>query len=211
MGGCYENTCHSTFERDLREKDWVILLESDGAIRGFSTVLFFDHPTPSGPVRVVFSGDTVIDPACWGTEALPRAWIRLVMSPANGAGDAPFYWFLICKGYKTYRYLPLFVNEFYPRFDARTPPATRALIDSLATRRFGARYDVASGVVLAGTDHDRLKPGVADITPRQRKNPHVAFFERANPGHVQGDEIVCLARLDGGNVKPFLLRSLEAP
>ncbi|HEX2325326.1 MAG TPA: hypothetical protein VHQ00_07985, partial [Chloroflexota bacterium] len=65
------------FERDLAEKEWVILLRdaASGATRGFSTLMrletVLDGPgEPAGPggrrVVAFFSGDTVVDRAYWG-------------------------------------------------------------------------------------------------------------------------------------------------
>jgi hypothetical protein len=31
------------------------------------------------------------------------------------------------------------------------------------------------------------------------RNPHIAFFVAQNPGHAQGDELVCLARIHHDN------------
>ena len=41
----------------------------------------------------------------------------------------------------------------------------------------------------------RLRAGVADAAEASHL-PRVAFFERSNPGWAQGDELLCLARMD---------------
>ena len=48
---------------------------------------------------------------------------------------AEFYWFLISKGYKTYRFLPLFFREFYPRHDAPTPAWAKEILDALGRHK----------------------------------------------------------------------------
>jgi hypothetical protein len=52
---------------------------------------------------------------------------------------------------------------------------------------------------------------VADITSARRRDPHVAFFERKNPGHQQGDELCCLAPLARENFTTAAYRVMDLP
>jgi hypothetical protein len=36
----------------------------------------------------------------------------------------------------------------------------------------------------------------------------VEFFQKLNPGHAQGDELVCLARFHPDNLTPYIRRQL---
>jgi hypothetical protein len=75
----------------------------------------------------------------------------------------------------------------------------RRILDALAMAKFGAAYDATRGVVrLPGATP--LRHGVAEITPRRLRDPHVAFFVAANPGHARGDELACLVRVTPDNV-----------
>ena len=146
-----------TFERDLAEKDWVILLcGDDGGIEGFSTLM----RTRIGGATVFFSGDTIVAKHRWGTFDLPRTWSRHVFAEAEGEGDA--YWFLISSGYRTYRFLPLFFRNFFPR-DAALKP----LLDEIAAAKFGDAYDARSGVIRLATPAP-LREGISD--PQLRIN-----------------------------------------
>jgi hypothetical protein len=40
------------------------------------------------------------------------------------------------------------------------------------------------------------------------QDPHVAFFQKLNPGYAQGDELVCLARFHPDNLTPYIRRQL---
>src|SRR4051812_23812839 len=67
------------FAHDLAEKNWVVLLEDDsGTLRGFSTFLMYESNACGAPITVVYSGDTIVESAAWGTSLLPRTWIRAV-------------------------------------------------------------------------------------------------------------------------------------
>ena len=75
--------------------------------------------------------------------------------------------------------------------------ATRNL--EVATARWGARYDRRSGLVRF-EDPQRLKAEVSPVTPRHRRDRHIAYFLHRNPGHEAGDELVCLAPLSEANL-----------
>lgn len=177
-----------TFERDLAEKEWVILLFNDaGTIEGFSTLIRMRV----GEATIFFSGDTIVARHRWGTFDLARNWIRHVV--AHAEGDT--YWFLISSGFRTYRYLPLFFRNFYPR-DAALKP----LLDAIATARFGDAYDAHTGIVRLATPAP-LRDGISDPELRM-SNPHVRFFVEANPGHADGDELACLVPIAIENLTP---------
>ena len=186
-----------TFERDLAEKEWVVLLrDASGTIDGFSTLMRMRV----GDATVFYSGDTIVARHRWGTFDLPRTWSRHVFAEA----DANTYWFLISSGYRTYRYLPLFFRDFYPRPDHDL--SLKPLLDEIAIAKFGDAYDPQSGVVRLATPAP-LRDGVSDPELRLH-NPHVRFFVDANPGHVHGDELACLVPIDVANLTPAGLRMI---
>jgi hypothetical protein len=197
----YENVNRDTFAADLAEKSWVILLSDpeSGALCGFSTQVMLEVAGPDRPLRALFSGDTIVDRARWGDSALAHVWGRLALSLIDRYEGAELYWFLISKGYKTYRFLPLFFHEFYPRHDRPTPSWARGALDALGRRKFAAAYDPASGIIRADARKDRLRPGVAELTRERLRDPHIRFFAERNPGHVRGDELCCLAPLTRAN------------
>ncbi len=132
----------ATFARDLEEKNWVVLLEDDtGAVQGFSTFLMYATAAAGPPMTVVYSGDTIVEPSAWGSTALPRAWIRAVYDARRDYPSGDLYWLLLTSGFRTYRFMSVFCQSFYPRFDAPTPPGAQRLLDALGAERFGPAYD----------------------------------------------------------------------
>jgi hypothetical protein len=213
MQVCYERVTRTDFLEDLAEKEWTILLEHpvDKVIHGFSTQQLLSVRDSGRLVRALFSGDTVIDPSAWGDIALPRTWGRFALTLIDRYGDAPLYWFLISKGYKTYRYLPLFFHEFYPRRDHDTPDFIERTIALLARNKFRQRFDEATGVVRSHGESARLRSGVADVTEHRERNPDIRFFVERNPGHVDGDELCCLAPLTRDNFTASAYRVMGCP
>jgi hypothetical protein len=112
-----------------------------------------------------------------------------------------YLWLLITSGFRTYRFLPVFWREFYPRHDVPASPHWKHTIDQLASERFGQRYDPGAGIVRL--DHpQRLRGGLAGIPVGRDNDPHVAFFAARNPGHARGDELACVTELTPGNLTP---------
>ena len=74
----YENTSLDIFLTDLAKKSGVILVsrKEDGRIVGFSTQTFFNLVVDGKRVRGIFSGDTIVEPAYWGNNALANTFYR---------------------------------------------------------------------------------------------------------------------------------------
>lgn len=208
MQSHYEGVSEQQFLTDLQAKQWVILLHHNEQLCGFSTQALFDHQHESRLTKILFSGDTIINKGHWGSMALPVAWGRLMLSLQTSYPDTELYWLLTSKGYKTYRFLPVFFHEFYPCYTAETPAFEKTLLCSVATQRFGGRFDSAAGVLRAEPGAQRLREGIAELDGKRLRDSHVAFFQRQNPGHCRGDELVCLARCHPDNLKPYIRRQL---
>ena len=200
----YEGAERQRFFDDLDEKDCVILLIDGDEIAGFSTqrVFAFDR------VRVLFSGDTIIDPRHWGTQELVRAWCRFAGRTKGEAPDRPLYWFLISKGHRTYMYLPLFFNRFLPSCDHTPNDFECDLMRRLGTSRYGDRYNAASGLIDEDAPLDRLRPEI-DSAPDRARNRHVSFFLDKNPRYADGVELLCLTEISAENMRSFARREME--
>jgi len=206
----YAATSRPLFEADLRNKDFVVTLrEPSGALAGFSTLAVIEAEVGGERLRAIYSGDTIIDHAHWGTQALAFTWIRFAGTIKAWAPERPLYWFLIVKGHRTYRYLSAFSVDFFPRWDTPTPARTRAVMDELARARFAAAYDASRGVVSFPQSRGHLKPQWALIDPDEAARPDVSFFLRSNPGYGRGDELVCLTELASGNLRPLARRVFD--
>src|SRR5262245_5580483 len=212
----FAGTERARFDADLDEKDTVLLLRdsASGRVQGFSTLMRMHADIDGESIVAFFSGDTIIDRSYWGETILSRIWAQVVFGEVDAlARDCPgtrVYWFLICSGYKTWRFLPLFFRQFYPRPDDPTPPAYQRILDTLGTRKFGDEYIAGSGVVRfhAATP---LRGGVAELTDQRLRDPNVAFFARVNPGHAQGDELACIADLSRSNLTRAGMRMTARP
>jgi hypothetical protein len=209
---CYAGVRRQAFDADLSEKQWVIELAeaATGKLLGFSTQMLLPMDVAGRRVLTLFSGDTVVAPAGRSSPALALAWGRLAFQLLSLYPQECLYWFLITKGYRTYRFLPVYFREFYPRLDVATPAWESMLIDALGEHKFGAAYDRATRIVRASASSYRLRSGPDELTLERLSDPHVRFFAASNPGHVAGDELCCLAPLRHENFSPVARRLIRS-
>lgn len=206
----YADTSAAIFRRDLVQKTHVLLLSrDDGGLSGFTTIELYRSTAPGHAVSVLFSGDTVVERADWGSPALALEWLRFAGAVAR-ADSLPLYWLLIVKGHRTYRFLPAFAKRYVPHHELADSPEERMMLSALAREKFGAHFDAATGVVHFPTPQGRLADALAEVPERHRRLPAVAHFLGLNPGYRDGDELVCLCRLAAENMRPFAARVFTA-
>lgn len=203
----YDDTNLPVFIKDLNEKDYCILLfNTDNVIKGFSTQKIISVEVGTEKVYGVFSGDTIIHKDYWGSLELHKLFADYFIN--YGKKYKVFYWFLISKGYKTYKMLPVFFKEFYPNHKEKTPFYEQKIINSFGSTKYPGEYNKTSGVILYKGIKDKLKAGVADITEKQLKDKDILYFLKLNPDHIKGNDLVCIARLTEDNFKPAIKRLL---
>jgi hypothetical protein len=207
----YANVLEAQFRADLAEKDWVILLRDAGEVVGFSTQKLIELEGPDGPLRYLFSGDTVVAHSHRRQPGLAGAFGHLMLHLIDRYGEGNLYWFLISKGFRTYRFLPVFFCSCYPGpvAEPQVRPELAPLLQRVARHRFEEHYDPATGVVRFEGVKDHLKDEVIDLRAGRREDPWVEFFLAANPGWRDGDELACLAPISRENLNAGAMRVIE--
>lgn len=201
----YENTNFDVFMKDLNDKDkCIVLFDDNNTIQGFSTQKLIKLKVDNKDINGVFSGDTIIHKNFWGSLELYRAFGKEYIDFSNS--DNEFYWFLISKGYKTYRILPTFFHKFYPNYSEETPTKIKKIMDIFGKKYYPEEYNSSSGVIEYKSVKDKLRPGVADITEGKLKNKHITFFKNINPNHAEGNDVICLTSLKSNNLKSMIKR-----
>jgi hypothetical protein len=199
LGEHFSGVTRAQFERDLAEKNWVILIAQSTRLVGFSTLLAYETVFAGAPVSVIYSGDTIMAREAWGSTALPRAWIETVNELRATYSRGPFYWLLLTSGFRTYRFLSVFWRNFWPRFDVSADAGERRLLNHLAAERFGGQFNPTRGVVRF-PHPQKLRPALAEVPAGRATDPHVACFLARNPCYAEGDELVCLTELSADNL-----------
>jgi len=206
----YECTDYARFCADLAGKSHVLVLRDETEVlRGFSTLALYEREHEGEALRVLFSGDTVVDEADWGQQVLAFAWLRLA-GGIYARSATPLYWLLISKGHRTYRYLSAFSRIYFPSPSCPTPLRVAALMRFLAHDRFGDAFDDAAGVLRFPDARGQLRERYAEVPSAHRRLEEVEYFLARNPGYAQGDELVCLCELRPDNLKPMARRAFVA-
>jgi hypothetical protein len=195
----FDGVTREVFDRDLAEKNWAVLIESNGELLGFSTLRVYEAHISGETITVVCSGDTIVSRRARGSAAFPRAWILSVYQLRERYRSGRLIWLLLTSGFRTYRFLPVFWSEFYPRASTPTPHDWQDMLDHLASAHYGALFDIRTGLVRF-PHPQKLRDPLAGITDARAADPDVAFFLHRNPGHAWGDELACIADLDPSNL-----------
>lgn len=204
MEETYDSCDKGQFIEDLLEKDDLILLKDQAnTIQGFTTLISSSVCINGEQARVVFSGDTLISREYWGTPTLAVATVRYFCKLYN-KDMAPLYWILISKGYRTYRFMPLYFHEFWPRLDSTIPAQIKAIRDKYITKKYGSRYNSERAIISADESQYYLNSEQQECHGSSR--PDVAFFLEANPGYTKGDELVCICEISPENFRPIIKR-----
>jgi hypothetical protein len=207
----FDNDNPARFHADLAAKQYAVVVEtSGGGVVGFSTIQELQLQCGGTRVNFMFSGDTIVDPSVWTANALAPAISLFIARFIERHDGAPCYWFLICKGYRTYRCLPLFFRRFIPSCRGPGSPDETRLLELVAHHKFGARYSAGTGVVSYDQPLDHLNHSLCSMADRRASDPHVGFFLAHNPGWTRGEELACLARLSDDNLLPSARRVIEA-
>jgi hypothetical protein len=203
----YEATSLELFLDDLASKSHIVVLHAEGALRGFSTLSTLDFEFEGLANRAIFSGDTIIDQAYWGEQALVQAFCRFAGELSAWSRDRRLFWLLISKGYRTYRYLSTFAREYYPHHAGQTPEPMRLRMEHLARLKFRDEFDVESGLVRFPQSRGQLRAAWAQIREPLLEHPAVRFFLTRNPRYWAGEELVCLTELAPENLRSFARRA----
>lgn len=194
----YDNVDEQIFISDLLDKDYCIMLyNEENIVKGFSTQKEIFVEVDGKQVKGIFSGDTIIHKDYWGRMDLYKEFARKFVK----SGSEEYYWFLISKGYKTYKMLPLFFEEFYPNYKVKTPLYEKKIMDAFGLSMYPIDYNKETGVNEYKSVKDKLKEGVADISEKQLKDKDIRFFIEENPGYIYGNDLVCLAKLNQENLR----------
>ncbi|MCP4073455.1 MAG: hypothetical protein GY742_17210 [Hyphomicrobiales bacterium] len=203
----YADVDFNRFQADIKAKDSLFVLsDKEDRVRGFSSLAISQHMIDGRLFRVVYSGDTIVDHRFWGEQALAFAWLEHAGVIKKQAPDIPLYWFLIVKGFRTYKYLPVFAKRFYPTWREKIPGEAKKIMDFLAREKFGKDYNAKTGIVHFQTCRGRLKQRWLAPADSKTANKDVDYFFSENPGHDKGDELVCLTELTIENMPPMAAR-----
>ena len=211
----YVDTPRPHYERKLLALPEVSLWRArGGALVGLAGLDVYPVTWQARTRLIIFTSSVVTDERFRGRNLVLRTGLRVLLREKRRRPLAAAYWLFDTFSYKSYLVLARNLREFWPRRERATPPETLAFIDRLASDRYGPDWNRDAGVVRRSGDK-RLRPATAPIEGALSCDPDVGFFEGANPGHREGDMLVCLAPLTVGNllgaIKRVAARARRSP
>ncbi len=184
----------------LRGREYIVLFRAEGdpVLAGMSTfdVLPVEHA--GRRVVAIYSSYVLLREEYRGLNLVQKSGFASFLRVKWRHPLRPVLWFFDSFSVKSYLLLPRNFDVYWPRHDVPTPEWERSLMDRLARIVHGPSWRPEHGVALR-SGRERLRPGVAPLPAPGERSAEVAFFARCNPGHAEGDVLVCLAPLSPVN------------
>lgn len=207
----YDGVSREQFNTDLDEKEAIMMMLDSRTddIVGFSTFLILNLEVENRIIKGFFSGDTVVHADYRKTTTMGVEIGKNFISTLQRFPRHPVYWILISKGCRTYRIMPIFFLDWFPRHDRATPLDIKNIMDAFGQIKYPLNYDKEAGLITFSGPAEALRPGVAEAHEGRLQDPHIRYFVERNPGHMQGDELVCAAEISIQNFAPAFKRMLR--
>ncbi len=194
----YFDTDRDYVEHWLKAHQQVGLFRHRGELVGMASVDVFAETFRGRRLAVIFTSHVLLREAHRGHNLIQRLGLRVFLQTRLRHPLLPVYWFFDTFSYKSYLLLSRNLREYWPRHDRATPEWERELMAHLAGRLFGTDWRPELGIV-ARSGRKRLRAEAAPLGGELSSAPDLRFFARANPGHAEGDMLVCLCPLTAAN------------
>jgi hypothetical protein len=213
----YNEVSESNFYEDLKNKQWVgIIKDEKKCIQGFTTFAINPNGTGGDSYNIIFSGDTVISPTYWGSQVMMQGWCQSVGRFISGDPMKPWYWYLLSKGHRTYMYLPLFFENYFPSMTPTPLEADLKIIASqVSSKLYNGYWQQKEGIIRFDKSNGELKPELIEATYQKKGSSIVKFFLEKNPSFHNGEELVCIALIHPSvmlrSAKNYVLEGMQDP
>jgi hypothetical protein len=194
-------------EAELRKRERIALFRMNGALLGMASITIYTDKFRGRRVVVINTSHVLIRENWRGRNLIQKLGFRTFLATRARFPFRPIYWFFDTFSYKSYLLLPRNFRRFWPRHDEATPEPRAALIDQLATHLYGPAWRPARGIAVR-SGRKRLRMTAAPLAMDAEATPDIRFFAAANPGHAEGDMLVCLCPLTLANWLSVARRAL---
>ena len=195
-------------ETELRSRQSVALFRMNGVLLGMASIDIRPERFRGRAIAVISTTHVLLRENWRGRNLIQRLGFRTFLRARLRYPLRPIYWFFDTFSYKSYLLLPRNFVEYWPRHDRPTPEPRAALIDELAGRMYGPAWRPERGIAVR-SGRLRLREFAAPLASEAEGGPDVAFFARVNPGHAEGDMLICLCPLTVRNWLSVVRKMLE--
>lgn len=201
--GYYKVDRESFFKR-FETNDYYAIYTSNEKLVGFTGFRMRTIDTPEGKVETLYIGQTVMDSNFRGHSMIPRTCVRLLMRHYLRRPFRPIYVWCDSLTFKPYLLFANSLKKFYPNRHADLPSKVKSILDQLGKHYYGEKYDSATGTVRKAANV--ISDPTATITVKDRQNPDIDFFARANANYQKGHGLLTIAPMD---YKNFLFLTIK--
>ena len=195
-------------EAELRRRQTIAMFRMNGALLGMAAIDTYPAEFRGRKLVVIATANVLIRENWRGRNLVQKLGLRTFLAARLRYPLRPIYWFFDTPSYKSYLLLPRNFRTYWPRYEEPTPEPFAALIDQLATRMYGPAWRPARGVAVR-SGQKRLRATAAPLTLAPDAEPNLEFFARANPGHAEGDMLICLCPLTASNWFSLAQKALQ--
>jgi len=194
-------------EAELRRRQRIAMFRMHGALLGIASIDVYGATFRGRRLTVINTGHVLIREGWRGRNLIQKLGFLTFLKTRLRHPLWPIYWFFDTFSYKSYLLMPRNFRRYWPRYDEPTPEARAALIDQLATDLYGPAWRPARGIAVR-SGQKRLRATAAPLDLGRDADPDIKFFATANPGHAEGDMLLCLCPLTLGNWATVARRAL---
>jgi len=195
-------------EAELRARQSIAMFRMNGSLLGMAAIDIYPFDFRGQKLIVISNAHVLIREAWRGRNLLQKLGARVFLATRIKYPTRPIYWFYDTFSYKSYLLMPRNFRVYWPRHDIPMPEPVAALMNQLATARYGAAWQSERGVVLR-SGQKRMRYTAAPLVLGPGSDPALEFFARANPGHPDGDMLVCLCPLTLSNWFSLAQKALQ--
>ena len=194
----YYEVDQRSFFKKLEKNDYYALYTCGDNLIGFTGFRYKRINTPFGVYQTLYIGQSVMKEEFRGRSLMPRTCLKIFINHFLRYPFRPLYVWCDALTFKPYLLFANSMKEFYPTFKSKTPLKMKYLIHNLGKHFYDEYYLSEKGVVR------KLQKSVidssADITEKDLKNPHIAYYEKRNPGHIHGNGLLVIAPVSFKNL-----------
>jgi len=185
-------------EQELRRRQTIAMFRVNGSLVGMASIDVNPASFRGRRLAVISTAHVLIRENWRGRNLVQKLGLRTFLLTRLRYPLRSIYWFFDTLSYKSYLLLPRNFRDFWPRHDSPTPEARAALIDQLATETYGPAWRPTRGVAVR-SGQKRLRETAAPLSLDANSDPALVFYAQANPGHAEGDMLICLCPLTLAN------------
>ena len=195
-------------ETELSKRQRIALFRMNGVLLGMAAIDVVPAEFRGRRLIALYTSHVLIRENWRGRNLIQKLGLRTFLATRLQHPTRSIYWFFDTFSYKSYLLLTRNFRQFWPRYEEPTPEACGALIDQLATQIYGPAWRPARGVAVR-SGQKRLRATAAPLQLGPDAAPELEFFARSNPGHAEGDMLICLCPLTAANWLSVVRKALE--